>query len=106
VSWGIPGFVLLRAGVGVHLMGAGWSADFGNGKWDGRGARVPCWFKGEERPGSGKLRVTTARNSGTGALFAMQHNGSDHALKVTATALAWSATPGRSCCRRPLTRRD
>ena len=51
---------------------------------DGRGAAVPCWFKSEERPGPGRLRVTTPCNSRTGALFAMQHNGWDHALKVTA----------------------
>jgi hypothetical protein len=25
---------------------------------DGRGAAVPCWFKSEERPGPGRLRVT------------------------------------------------
>src|SRR3984957_20744547 len=37
----------------------------------------------EERPGSGRLRVTTPESPGTGALFAMQLNGWDHALKVT-----------------------
>ena len=44
---------------------------------------------------------------GTGALFAMQHNGWDHALKVAAdgSGLA-SAMLARSCSGRPLTRRD
>src|SRR6185437_3773185 len=41
-------------------------------------------FEGEERPGSGRLRVTTPCNTSTGALFAMQLNGRDRALKVTA----------------------
>src|SRR6266702_2768478 len=45
----------------------------------------PSAFKGEERPGSGRLRVTTPRNPRTGALSDMQHNGWDHALKVTAS---------------------
>ena len=34
----------------------------------------------------------------------MQHNGWDHALKVTADGRAWSATPGRCCCARWPTR--
>src|SRR5712671_2693436 len=51
---------------------------------DGRGVGILPGLKGEERPGPGRLRVTTRLNSRTGALFAMQHNGWDHALKVTA----------------------
>jgi hypothetical protein len=39
---------------------------------------------GEERPGSGKLQVTTPMQlPGTGALFVMQDTRWDHALKVT-----------------------
>src|SRR6266496_5643724 len=67
----------------MHLMGAGRSA----GGWPltRTAAERPSWvFDGEERPGSGRLRVTTRLNSRTGALFAMQHNGWDYALKVTA----------------------
>ena len=41
-------------------------------------------FQGEERPGSGRLPVTTLSSFKTGALFAMQDNGWDHALEVTA----------------------
>lgn len=41
-------------------------------------------FEGEERPGSERLPVTTLSNFQSGALFAMQHNGRDRALKVTA----------------------
>src|SRR5262249_45037892 len=44
----------------------------------------PGRFDSEERPGPGRLRGTTRLNSPTGALFALQHNGWDHALKVTA----------------------
>src|SRR5438132_133397 len=51
-------------------------------------AAVPCWFKSEERSGPGRLRVTTPCNPGTGALFAMQHNRWDQALKVTAGGAA------------------
>src|SRR5258708_4118425 len=54
-------------------------------KGDGRGAAVPFpRFKGEERPGSGRLPVTTLSNFQAGALFAMQHIGWAHALRVTA----------------------
>jgi hypothetical protein len=51
-------------------MGAGRSAGRGNGKGDGRGAAVPFpAFEGEERPGSGRLPVTTLSNFQAGALF-------------------------------------
>ena len=46
--------------------------------------RPSLGFEGEERPGSGRLPVTTLSKVQAGALFAMQHNGWAHALKVTA----------------------
>ena len=44
--------------------------------------------------------------SRTGALFAMQHNGWDHALKVTGGGAGLVGMPARFCSARPLTRRD
>jgi hypothetical protein len=74
VSWGFPVSGLVAGVVLAHLAGGGLPAR-------DRG------YEGEERPGSGRLRVTTPSNfQGTGALFAMQHNGWDHALTVTADA--------------------
>src|SRR6516164_4765463 len=73
VSWG---FVSWRVGGACTLWVWGDPRGMGSGR--------PGWFNGEERPGPGRLRVTTRLNSRTGALFAMQHNGWDHALKVTA----------------------
>ncbi len=65
----------------VHLMGAGRSGRPAGGRpRSGRPLRV----KGEERPGSGRLRVTTPESPGTGAPLTMQLNGWDHALKITA----------------------
>src|SRR6185437_7046857 len=51
-----------------------------------RAAAVLPDLTGEERPGSGRLQVTTtfATSPGTGALFAMQDTPWDHGLKVTA----------------------
>src|SRR6202035_1369136 len=48
----------------------------------------------EERPDSGQLRVTTPESPGTGALLAMQLNGWDHALMVTADAKGLARHPG------------
>ena len=72
----------MMSGSGLHPAGAGLS-------WpvQGAGRAVPGFphMKGEERPGSGRLRVTTPCNCRKlGALLAMQHNGWDHGLKVTA----------------------
>ncbi len=48
-------------------------------------AERPSWLVYERRaPCSGRFAVTTLTFPGTGALFAMEHNGWDHALKVTA----------------------
>ena len=65
-------------------MGARGSA--GSGNDEGPAAERPSYsgFEGVERPGFGRLPVTTLSKFQAGALFAMQHNGWDHALKVTA----------------------
>ena len=56
------GFCAAAGGVACTLWVRGRSAGRGNSE-DGRGAAVRCWFEGEERPGSGRLRVTTPCNS-------------------------------------------
>src|SRR6266487_3895282 len=77
VSWGFVVWCLVAGAAEVHLMGAGSLA----AHCVGGGLRG---FNGEERPGSGRLRGNhTHVFPGTGALFVMQHNGWDHALKVT-----------------------
>ena len=85
VSWDFAVSWLAAGVVVAHLMGAG-----------GRGARRgrDDGFNREERPGSGRLRGNhTGVTPGTRALFAVQHNGWDHALKGTAdgTGLAGHA---------------
>jgi hypothetical protein len=71
VSWGFPDLLLVAAEAVVHLTGA---------DRRGRDSRI----SGEERPGPGRLRSNhTLQSPGLGALFAMQHNGWDHGLKVT-----------------------
>ena len=69
----------------VHLMGAGRSRRHGNAKRRPRSGRPLLGLRAKSALGLGDYAVTTPMHStGPGALFAMQHNGWDHALKVTA----------------------
>src|SRR5260370_26631217 len=67
----------------MQLTGAGRSAGAGNDE-DRRGAAVLGGVTAKSALALGDYGVSARLNSRTGALFAMQHNGWDHALKVTA----------------------
>src|SRR6185437_10291359 len=79
------GFRIAVIAAGAHLMGVGRSG-VTRKRRDGREAAVPSWVYERRAPWS--WEITGHHNHAIfkpGALFAMQHNGWDRALKVTAT---------------------